>query len=94
LDYAGQLDTRPAVRGTVRINGDTTVFTIGGGDSCTLGDEWAWQASLPEIGLLHVVLGKEASGNCRVARGTEWTLIRLSPSSPSLAQVAAADTAD
>jgi hypothetical protein len=41
LDYAGQLDTRPAVRGTVRINGDTTVFTIGGGDSCTLGDEWA-----------------------------------------------------
>lgn len=64
LDYAGQLDTRPAVRGTVRIKGDTTCFTIGGGDSCSFGDEWASRGES----------SREGAAARRVREGGLWQL--------------------
>jgi hypothetical protein len=81
IDDRGYLDTRPAALGTFGVDGDTITFMSEGSDLCTEGDSWAWQARLPEIGLLHVVHTREAADPCRVPVGTEWTLIRLSPGS-------------
>jgi hypothetical protein len=89
IDNKGNLDTTPAVRGTYEVVGDTSTFTIGGGGACTPTDSWTWQTSLSEEGLLHVVHGKEAGGNCRVPSGSEWTLIRVSPSSPASSEASA-----
>jgi hypothetical protein len=89
IDNKGNLDTDPAVRGTYNVDGDTITFTIGGGGACTPGDTWAWQASLPEDGLLPIVHGEEAAGNCRVPTGEEWTLIRVSPRSPASVEASA-----
>jgi hypothetical protein len=89
IDNKGNLETDPAVRGTFEVNGDTSTFTIGGGHACVPGDSWTWQTSLSEDGLLHIVHGEEASGNCREPRGTEWTLIRVSPSSPASVEASA-----
>lgn len=93
MDNKGNLDTTPAVRGTYTVVGDTSTFTIGGGGTCTPTDSWTWQTSLSEEGLLHIVHGEEAAGKCRVPSGSEWTLIRLSPSSPASAQASAEITA-
>lgn len=81
FDDAGELATLAAVRGTHRVKGDRIVFTIDGGPACEPGDEWSWQAALPQDGLLRIVHAQEAAGNCRTPRGTEWTLVRLSPPS-------------
>lgn len=89
IDNKGNLDTDPAIRGTYEVVGDTSTFTIGGGGACTPTDSWTWQASLPEDGMLHLVQGEEASGNCRVQSGSEWTLIRVSPSSSASSKASA-----
>jgi hypothetical protein len=93
IDNKGDIDTGPAVRGTFNVDGDTSTFTIGGGRACVPGDSWTWQTSVSEDGLLHIVHGEEASGNCRVPTGEEWTLIRVSPSSPAIAEASAQITA-
>ncbi|MGH2766835.1 MAG: hypothetical protein ACRDKA_13135 [Actinomycetota bacterium] len=93
IDNNGDLATDPAVRGTYRVDGDKSTFTIGGGPACTGGDGWAWRASLPDDGLLRIVHTKEAAGNCYIPRGTEWTLIRVSPSSAASAEITAEGTA-
>jgi hypothetical protein len=90
IDSNGDIDTDPAVRGTFKVDGDTSTFTIGGGHACVPGDSWTWQTSVSEDGLLHIVHGEEAKGNCRVPSGTEWDLIRVSPSSPASAEASAA----
>jgi hypothetical protein len=90
IDSNGDIDTDPAVRGTFEVDGDTSTFTIGGGHACVGGDTWTWQTSVSEEGLLHIVHGEEAKGNCRVPSGTEWDLIRVSPSSPASAEASAA----
>jgi hypothetical protein len=89
IDNHGNLDTNPAIRGNFEVKGGTSIFTIGGGHACTPGDSWAWKSSLLEDGMLHVVYSEEASGNCRQPLGTDWTLIRVSPSSPASAEVSA-----
>ncbi|HET6771329.1 MAG TPA: hypothetical protein VFH75_06800 [Actinomycetota bacterium] len=89
IDNKGSLDTDPAVRGTYKVDGNTMTFTIGGGGACTPGDSWSWQTSLPKDGLVHIVHSEEASGNCRVPSGSEWTLIMVSPSSPASTEVSA-----
>lgn len=92
IDNKGDL-ADPAVRGQFKVDGDTSTFTIGGGHACVPGDSWTWQTSLSEDGVLHIVHGKEAKGNCRVPTGEEWTLVRVSPSSPAGAEASAAITA-
>jgi hypothetical protein len=57
--------------------------------ACTSADNWAWQARLPEDGLLHVVQSDEGGGKCREPLGTEWTFIRMSPSSPASSKASA-----
>ena len=89
VDNEGQLATSPDVRGTHVIKGDRITFTIEAGGACSFGDGWTWRADLLEDGLLRIKSAREASGNCRVERGTEWTLIRLSPGSASSAEIEA-----
>jgi hypothetical protein len=89
VDNAGNIDTNPAVRGTYRVDGSTITFTIKGGHACASGDSWAWTGLLPDDGLLGLVHTKEATGNCRVPKGTEWTLIRVSPTSAAIADAVA-----
>jgi hypothetical protein len=93
IDNKGNLDTGPAIRGTFKVKGGLSTFTIGGGYACTPADGWAWKTTLPEDGLLHIVHTDEASGKCREPLGTEWTFIRVSPSSPVSAEASADITA-
>lgn len=89
VDNHGLLVTNPAIRGTHELEDGRISFTIEGGDACAFGDSWVWRARLSEDGLLRIKHTKEASGNCRTPRGTEWTLIRLSPGSPASAEITA-----
>jgi hypothetical protein len=65
--------------GRYKIDGDTITFTSGGSDLCPEGDGWSWQARTAEDGRIHIVHGDEAADPCRIAAGTEWTLVRVSP---------------
>jgi hypothetical protein len=49
--------------------------------------QWAWEAAIPEEGLLHTLSIRDSTGN--VAPGTEWAWVRVSPSSPAGAQITA-----
>jgi hypothetical protein len=89
IDSGGHLAGGPAVRGTHKMEGDRITFSITGAHSCSNGDSWAWQARLLDEGKLHIVHTEEAAGSCRIRRGTEWTLIRVSPSSAASAQITA-----
>ena len=97
IDNGGYLDTDPSVRGRYELKGDTITFPNVSGHACP-GTSFAWQASLLGEGLLRVVTSKEAGGSCREPLGTEWTFIRVSPSSPTSseasAEIAAAEAGD
>lgn len=82
IDDRGQLDTNPAAAGSFQLDERAITFTSEGSDLCTEGDSWGWQANVLEAGRLHVVHTEEGAGPCRIALGTEWTLIRVSPGSP------------
>lgn len=98
IDDRGHLAETPAAEGTYKVDGDTITFTSEGSDVCTEGDSWAWQASLPEVGRLHIVHTEAAAGQCRIPVGTEWRFVRVSPGSPAgLAaniELTAADTGE
>lgn len=86
IDDGGYLDTdptlsteAPSVVGRYRLRGDRLTFTTTGGHACDGGTAFAWRVSEPEDGLLHVEHVKEGLQNCRVPKGTVWTLLRASP---------------
>jgi hypothetical protein len=89
VDASGYVapDADASVLGDYELVGNRIRFAIGGGHACLSNDGWVWNASLLQDGLLRIVHSKEASGNCRVEKGTEWTLIRLSPSSAASEEI-------
>jgi hypothetical protein len=92
IDNGGYFDTDPSVQGRYNVDGDTITFPNVSGHACP-GASFAWQASLPADGLLHIVHREEGEGKCREPLGTEWTFIRVSPSSPASAEASAEITA-
>lgn len=87
MDDAGDLAANPAATGTYELQKDTITFTSKGSDECDEGDKWEWRAGVPELGQLHVVHVEEGADPCVTPLGTEWTLVRLSPSSSASADI-------
>ncbi|HEY6567861.1 MAG TPA: hypothetical protein VI341_10135, partial [Actinomycetota bacterium] len=78
LDDRGTLSVDPLASGTFTVTDDEIAFTGVGAGRC-VGDGWAWQASIPETGLMRAVYTEEGTGACRTPLGTEWTMVRVSP---------------
>ena len=77
-DDRGELFAGAAAIGTFEVANDSVVFAADErSDVCADGDSWAWRATLPADGLLHVENTEEGTGGCLVTQGTRWTLIRV-----------------
>jgi hypothetical protein len=83
IDWRGLLDTTPGAAGTYEVDDSAIAFASEGSDVCTEGDDWAWDAGIPEEGRLNVVWTEEPDEECYVGVGTQWALTRVSPSSPA-----------
>ncbi|HEY6568268.1 MAG TPA: hypothetical protein VI341_12200, partial [Actinomycetota bacterium] len=83
MDDRGGITGIPSVTGSFEMDGHTMAFSVLGGSACPA-DTFAWTANLAGEGLLRVRHTESASTpDCLIDVGTEWTLIRVSPSSPA-----------
>jgi hypothetical protein len=84
-DWRGLLATKPGAAGTYEADEGTVRFENGNSDVCRRGDSWAWDSTVSEEGRLDIVFrrSESASEECRVPKGTQWTFVRVSPSSPA-----------
>lgn len=87
IDNEGFLDTKPVATGTYELEGKRISFESSGSRVCTEGDSWVFEAGLPEGGRLQTVVKEDADPECTLGVGTQWSLVRLSPSSPPTSEI-------
>jgi hypothetical protein len=93
IDNHGELDTAPAIVGTYKLDGRLITIKVGSSSVCSAGDSWTWRASLPEDGRLDTLVTEAGTGNCFDPPGTEWTFVRVSPSSAASTEATSEITA-
>lgn len=89
FDNGGYLDTTPFVAGTHELDGDIVDLNVEEG-GCTVVPDY--RAELTSDGTLRVVYTETGDNACDVGVGTEWTLIRLSPSSAAASAISSSTT--
>ena len=84
FDNGGYIDTDPFVAGTYELDGDVVDVTVEDG-GCTVVPDY--HAEMTADGAMQIVFTETGDQACDVGLGTEWTLIRLSPSSAAGAAI-------
>jgi hypothetical protein len=91
---AGSSTRTPAAAGTYELDGRRISFESRGSTVCTEGDTWAFDASVSEEGRLHTIVTEDADEECSLGVGAQWSLVRVSPSSPPSVEIAGERGAD
>jgi hypothetical protein len=90
FDNHGQIDQGPAIPGTYEVDGDLVHFTVGSdSDACAVGDTWTFRMGIEPNGRMHTENIEDGTGVCSTGLGSQWSFVRVSPTSPASATITA-----